>query len=83
MIDLGTEEVVVDNGHLENMEKELDPAYDLNLNWGDEDEYGDVDDVEVVEGDEGIDELCLDMMSEREMAVVKGVEVCSYGGVWC
>jgi hypothetical protein len=72
VIDLGSEKLVVDNGHLENMMGELDPAYDQI--WVDTDsEKGD---VEVVENEEDIDELCSDMMTEKEKAAVKGMEVC-------
>lgn len=69
MIDLGTGKVVVDNGHLRDMEGELDPAYDLCA-WGDEEEEGEggfaVDEEE-------IDELGVDMLTEGEAEALRGV----------
>lgn len=72
VIDLGTGRVVVDNGHLSNMERELDPAYDLCA-WGE-----DEDDEEEEEGEGGfvvdeeeIDELGFDMLTEGEIEALR------------
>jgi hypothetical protein len=72
VIDLETEKLVVDNGHLENMRGELDPAYDPI--W--DETYSEEGDVEVIENEEDIDELCSDMMTDKEKAIAKGLEVC-------
>jgi hypothetical protein len=59
VIDLRTEKLIVDNGHLKNMRGELDPAYDQV--WvGTDSSVGDED---IAENDEDNDELCSDMVT--------------------
>lgn len=76
VIDLGTETLLVDNGHLRDMRGELDPAYDL-LGGEDDEEEDDWEGGFVVD-EEDIDELGVDMLTEAEIeALRRGV---SYGG---
>lgn len=72
VIDLETEKVVVDNGHLSNMERELDPAYDL-CTWGEDEEGGEGEEEEALLVDsEEIDELGADMLTEGEIEALRG-----------
>ncbi|QDS68522.1 hypothetical protein FKW77_010889 [Venturia effusa] len=73
VIDLETEEVVVDNGHLRDMEGELDPAYEL-CDSEDEGE-GEGEGVVVDEDGDEMDELGVDMLTEGEIRELRGLNV--------
>ncbi|KAE9962677.1 hypothetical protein BLS_010134 [Venturia inaequalis] len=72
VIDLGTGRVVVDNGHLSNMERELDPAYDLCA-WGEDENDEEEEEGEggFVVDEEEIDELGFDMLTEGEIEALR------------
>lgn len=71
VIDLGTETLLVDNGHLRDMRGEMDPAYDL---FGGEDDEEEKDEWEggFVVDEEDIDELGVDMLTEAEIEALRG-----------
>jgi len=78
IIDLRTEEVVVDNGHLVNLQGELDPACDqLWVDASDSEEYQE----DIIEDNGDADELCSDMMIVRQQRSDKMNEVCEAASV--